>query len=168
METINRLLYTVSGDGKPFNALAYLKKLRSWSVGNNNNNANATSGWGFAQNLAKNLASTFTAASAKELPLTRLIDSLIGEAPAGRAATGKQKLLESLGAVDPINSSSVRLDVGGFSQVVVFVVGGGSVTEYDNIKEWESRNPKKSVVYGSSALMNGNSFLQELNTLGNE
>jgi hypothetical protein len=168
METINRLLYTVSGDGKQFDALSYLKKLRSWSVGNNNANANATSGWGFAQNLAKNLASTFTSASAKELPLTRLVDSLLGEAPAGRAGAGKQKLLESLGAVDPINSSSFRLDVGGFSQVVVFVVGGGSVTEYDNIKEWESRNPKKSVVYGSSALVNGHSFLQELNSLGNE
>ena len=166
METINRLLYTVSGDGIPFPALAYLKKLRSWSVGNAN--APASSGWGFAQSLAKNLASTFTAATAKELPLTRLVDSLLGDAPAGRAVTGKQKLLETLGGVDPLTNTSYRLSVGGFSQVVVFVVGGGSVTEYDNVKEWESRNPRKSVVYGSSTLGNGSSFLEELNILGNE
>ncbi|KAF5569773.1 SLY1 [Fusarium phyllophilum] len=61
----------------------------------------------------------------------------------------------------------------GFSEAVVFAVGGGSIDEYGNLQEWVSRTggdrAKKRVVYGSTEMMNAAEFIkEELDTLGKE
>ncbi|PNP80628.1 hypothetical protein FNYG_06227 [Fusarium nygamai] len=61
----------------------------------------------------------------------------------------------------------------GFSEAVVFTVGGGSIDEYGNLQEWVSRTggdrAKKRVVYGSTEMMNAAEFIkEELDTLGKE
>jgi sec1 family domain-containing protein 1 len=61
----------------------------------------------------------------------------------------------------------------GFSEAIVFVVGGGSVDEYGNLQEWISRTggdrSKKRVVYGSTEMLNATEFVQEeLERLGRE
>ncbi|CRK44387.1 hypothetical protein BN1723_006096 [Verticillium longisporum] len=61
----------------------------------------------------------------------------------------------------------------GFSEAIVFTVGGGSMDEYGNLQEWVARTggdrARKRVVYGSTDLLNAQAFLeQELNTLGRE
>ncbi|KJZ73862.1 hypothetical protein HIM_06755 [Hirsutella minnesotensis 3608] len=61
----------------------------------------------------------------------------------------------------------------GFSEAVVFTVGGGSMEEYGNLQEWVSRTGgdrgRKRVVYGSTELVNASEFItEELKRLGNE
>ncbi|PHH81091.1 hypothetical protein CDD80_3373 [Ophiocordyceps camponoti-rufipedis] len=61
----------------------------------------------------------------------------------------------------------------GFSESIVFVVGGGSMEEYGNLQEWVSRTGgdrgRKRVVYGSTELVNAKEFIkEELQRLGEE
>lgn len=68
----------------------------------------------------------------------------------------------------------------GFSEAVVFTVGGGSMDEYGNLQEWAKRTGaggsgaekgagKRRVVYGSTELINAEEFLTvELEKLGLE
>ncbi|KAK4503915.1 hypothetical protein PRZ48_004830 [Zasmidium cellare] len=66
----------------------------------------------------------------------------------------------------------------GFSEAIVFTVGGGSMDEYGNLQDWAKRTStssgaasavsRKRVVYGSTELVNAESFLQELGRLGTE
>jgi hypothetical protein len=70
----------------------------------------------------------------------------------------------------------------GYSEAIVFTVGGGSMDEYGNLQEWVKRTSgaggasgasaaalaakTRRVVYGSTELVNGEDFLQELVRLG--
>lgn len=61
----------------------------------------------------------------------------------------------------------------GFSEAVVFTVGGGSMDEYGNLQEWVKRTAgtgtKRRVVYGSTELINAGDFIhEELERLGRE
>ena len=62
----------------------------------------------------------------------------------------------------------------GFSEALVFMVGGGSMDEYGNLQEWASRaaaadRAKRRVVYGASELVNAGQFIrEELDRLGKE
>ncbi|KAI1370458.1 Sec1-like protein [Hypoxylon crocopeplum] len=62
----------------------------------------------------------------------------------------------------------------GYTEAVVFTVGGGSMDEYGNLQEWVQRTgeggrPKKRVVYGSTELLNAREFIkEELERLGQE
>jgi hypothetical protein len=62
----------------------------------------------------------------------------------------------------------------GFSEAMVFMVGGGSMDEYGNLQEWAARTAagdraKRRVVYGASELVNAGQFIrEELERLGRE
>ncbi|PKS07733.1 hypothetical protein jhhlp_006341 [Lomentospora prolificans] len=61
----------------------------------------------------------------------------------------------------------------GFTDAVVFTVGGGSMDEYGNLQEWVARTggdrARKRVVYGSTELLNAKEFIkEELERLGRE
>lgn len=59
-----------------------------------------------------------------------------------------------------------------FQDAVVFVVGGGNYIEYQNLvdfmKQKQSANVNKRIIYGSSNLSNSKQFLKELSQLGKE
>lgn len=70
----------------------------------------------------------------------------------------------------------------GYTEAIVFTVGGGSMDEYGNLQEWVKRTsgqgpagggvgsaPRtRRVVYGSTELVNGEDFLHELVRLGQD
>ena len=67
----------------------------------------------------------------------------------------------------------------GFSEAIVFTVGGGSMDEYGNLQDWAKRTSgqapgaagvagRKRVVYGSTEVVDAGSFLAELGRLGRE
>ncbi|RMD40981.1 hypothetical protein DV735_g4156, partial [Chaetothyriales sp. CBS 134920] len=69
----------------------------------------------------------------------------------------------------------------GYTEAIVFTIGGGSMDEYGNLQDWVKRTtgqgqqgsasaaPKtRRVVYGSTELVNGEDFLAELVRLGEE
>ena len=66
-----------------------------------------------------------------------------------------------------------------YTEGIVFTVGGGSMDEYGNLQEWVKRTSQgqggasstakaRRVVYGSTELVNGEDFLQELVRLGRD
>jgi len=65
----------------------------------------------------------------------------------------------------------------GFSEAVVFTVGGGSMDEFGNLQAWASRSAgqgapsnaaKKRIVYGSDEIVNAVQFVEALGKLGQE
>lgn len=85
-----------------------------------------------------------------------------------------------LGSLGPGTGASFGQRRQGFSEAVVFTVGGGSMDEYGNLQEWAKRTGaggsgaekgagKRRVVYGSTELVNAEEFLRvELEKLGRE
>lgn len=151
-------------------------------------------GWGIAQVLAATIGGA--AASERELPLTQLISVLLedptpstgseGGALAGGSGAPRRspiaqnfssgvnsfgssprvQILETLSAYDVRSKKTVDLRSIPFSQAIVFSIGGGCVAEYEDLQRWESRHPKKSILYGCTSLMTGEGLLEELSTLG--
>jgi hypothetical protein len=76
------------------------------------------------------------------------------------------------GASAPGQSATFGQRRQGFTEAVVFTVGGGSMDEYGNLQEWVARTRdrgKKRVVYGSTELLNAEQFIkEELERLGEE
>jgi hypothetical protein len=62
----------------------------------------------------------------------------------------------------------------GFTEAIVFMVGGGSMDEYGNLQEWVARTAasdraRRRVVYGSTEMLNAGEFIKdELERLGQE
>lgn len=61
----------------------------------------------------------------------------------------------------------------GFSEAIVFTVGGGSIDEYGNLQEWLARvaagGMRRRVIYGSTEILNARDFIrEELERLGRE
>lgn len=57
----------------------------------------------------------------------------------------------------------------GFSEAIVFMVGGGSMEEYSNLKDWAARTGSRKITYGATELINANTFItEELGKLGTE
>lgn len=52
-------------------------------------------------------------------------------------------------------------------EAIVFMIGGGNYIEYDSLQAWAQRSqPAKSIVYGSTDLPTGESFVKQLADLG--
>ncbi|POS74917.1 hypothetical protein DHEL01_v206695 [Diaporthe helianthi] len=91
---------------------------------------------------------------------------------AGGAAPGAMPGSANLG---PGSGASFGQRRQGFSEAVVFTVGGGSMDEYGNLQEWIKRTAgsgdrtKRRIVYGSTELANAADFIkEELERLGRE
>lgn len=169
-------------EGMPFSALSYLKHLRQWSLGTANPTGGEADGahgfaWGLAQTLAKNIVNSLGANSKSQLPLTKLVDSLLqdsstssGVGVGGSRAAGssnlRAELLATVVGYDPRSRKQVDLNEAHFSQAIVFTIGGGCVAEYDDLKQWEAAHPRKAVSYGCTAMLTGNEALRQLTVLG--
>ncbi|KAI0179492.1 Sec1-like protein [Hypoxylon sp. FL1284] len=99
----------------------------------------------------------------------------------GGAAGAPGALPGGPGAGGPGTGASFGQRRQGFSDAVVFTVGGGSMDEYGNLQEWVQRTsgdagaagaggrPRRRVVYGSTEILNAREFItEELERLGRE
>jgi hypothetical protein len=100
--------------------------------------------------------------------LTQLTHALMDPATASRVAlstTHHYLSFDPLSRSAPISSQSAK---SGFTEGIVFVVGGGSMSEHSNLEEW-SKSASKRIVYGSTAFNSPNDFLRnDLSKLGKE
>eukprot|EP00051_Salpingoeca_urceolata_P031156 m.10522 g.10522 ORF g.10522 m.10522 type:complete len:632 (-) comp3809_c0_seq1:25-1920(-) len=98
-----------------------------------------------------------------DLPVTRIVDALM-ECKTTELTQDylyfDPKLLRGSG------TTSVPKSRGPFDEAVVFMVGGGNYTEYQNLVDYCGRTPSKKVVYGVSELMDASGFLEQLTRLG--
>ncbi|KAK9772356.1 putative Sec1-like protein [Seiridium cardinale] len=77
------------------------------------------------------------------------------------------------GAQGPGMAASFGQRRQGYTDAIVFVVGGGSMDEYGNLQEWINRTggerAKKRAIYGATEIMNATEFVQgPLASLGQE
>lgn len=103
-----------------------------------------------------------------------------GTMPPPSVARKTEQMPGGLGGHGPGMGATFGQRRQGFSEAVVFTVGGGSMDEYGNLQEWAKRTgqggsgaekgaPKRRVVYGSTELVNAAEFLKsELEKLGAE
>lgn len=140
----------------------------------------------------------------KDLTLTKITESIMDPASAASSAIAKtesylyfdprsanargtmpaaSQARQGAGGVGGGLTPGVQASFGqrrqGFSEAIVFTVGGGSMDEYGNLQEWAKRTsagasggvagPKRRVVYGSTDLVNAEDFVMgELARLGKE
>jgi sec1 family domain-containing protein 1 len=143
----------------------------------------------------------------KDLTLTKITESLMDPSNASSAAIARTehylyfdpRSANARGTMPPASaaragapimpggmSRGIEASFGqrrqGFSDAIVFTVGGGSIDEYGNLQEWAARTsgpaagsaqatgaPKRRVVYGSTELLNAEDFVTcELARLGKE
>ena len=95
-------------------------------------------------------------------------------ASAVRAAGGSGGAPGGLpGQQGPGMSASFGQKRQGYTDAIVFVVGGGSMDEYGNLQEWIERTggdrARKRAIYGATEIMNATEFVQgPLERLGRE
>lgn len=92
---------------------------------------------------------------------------------AGASTPGSLPGTATLGVQTPGTGASFGQRRQGYTDAIVFTVGGGSMDEYGNLQEWVKRTgegrAKKRVVYGSTELLNAQEFIkEELERLGSE
>lgn len=138
----------------------------------------------------------------KDLTLTKITESLMDPSNASTSALQKTegflyfdpRSANARGTMPPLakdaragtaqQSRGIEASFGqrrqGFSEAIVFTVGGGSMDEYGNLQDWAKRTSaaggagaagvvgRKRVIYGSTEIVNAESFLVELGRLGKE
>ena len=89
-------------------------------------------------------------------------------------STAPGALPGGLGVQGPGTGASFGQRRQGFSESIVFTVGGGSYDEYTNVAEWAARTSggdraKRRIVYGSTEILSARDFItEELERLGRE
>ncbi|KAF2435793.1 Sec1-like protein [Tothia fuscella] len=140
----------------------------------------------------------------KDLTLTKITESLMDPSNASSAAIGKTesylyydpRSANARGTMPPASAARAQQAGGmpgalnrgieasfgqkraGFTEAIVFTVGGGSIDEYGNLQEWAARTsgagvpgagPLRKIVYGSTEIVSAEDFIKiELEKLGQE
>ncbi|KAF2155832.1 Sec1-like protein [Myriangium duriaei CBS 260.36] len=129
----------------------------------------------------------------KDMTLTKIVESLMDPANASTSALQKTEgylffdprsanargTMPQSGSQGKDVSRGIEASFGqrrqGFSEAIVFTVGGGSMDEYGNLQDFAKTNHagaaavgRKRIIYGSTELVNAEDFVAELNRLGKE
>ena len=138
----------------------------------------------------------------KDITITKIVESLMDPASASSSAIAKTEdylyfdprskdargtmpgaqasrqpsAPGAFGGPTPGTSATFGQKRQGFSEAIVFTVGGGSMDEYGNLQDWVKRTSaqqgpsgiRRRVVYGSTETLNAEEFLQVVAKLGKE
>ncbi|KAG8529456.1 uncharacterized protein KY384_006093 [Bacidia gigantensis] len=138
----------------------------------------------------------------KDITITKIVESLMDPASASSSAIAKtedylyfdprskdargtmpgsqssrqQSAPGAFGAPIPGTNATFGQRRQGFSEAIVFTVGGGSMDEYGNLQDWAKRTSaqqgqsgiRRRVVYGSTETLNAEEFVSVVAKLGKE
>jgi hypothetical protein len=100
----------------------------------------------------------------RHLPVTRVVDALMEMKSSTEVEKYRYfdpKLLRA------VNSPSATRSRQPFSEAIVFMVGGGTYIEYQNLAEYSKKQPtNKKITFGATDLPNASDFLSQLARLG--
>ncbi|XP_020585264.1 SEC1 family transport protein SLY1-like [Phalaenopsis equestris] len=150
-------------------AFQYVKKIKSLNMSMNSSVVSASKSnivdWAeklYGQSLSavtagmKNLLS-----GARQLALTRIVEALMEGKPNPEVDS---YLLYDPRA--PRSGTGAQLK-GPFKEGIVFMIGGGNFVEYRCLLELAQRSqPTKHIIYGTTEILNGVDFVQQLQVLG--
>ncbi|KAI9598646.1 Sec1-like protein [Syncephalis fuscata] len=109
-----------------------------------------------------------------DLPMTRMVSSVLdppyNTSPSQSAMSGnggdEELLFFDPKSLRGPNSSGATTARNSFQEAIVFVVGGGSIVEYQNLQEYAQRqSPAKNIIYGAMELLAPKDFLAQLTRL---
>ncbi|KAI0984410.1 hypothetical protein GJ496_007744 [Pomphorhynchus laevis] len=103
--------------------------------------------------------------SKKKMPITRIVENLM--------QNKRNPETDAFACFDPQRANQYGAEPQqktAFNEAIVFVVGGGNYMEYTNLEEYrkEISLTDCNIIYGSTELINPESFLSQLKHLGNE
>lgn len=152
-------------------AFQYVKKIKSLNVSlASANSASRNNIVDWAEKLYGQSISAVTAgvknllASDRQLALTRTVEALVEGKP--------NPEIDSYLAFDPRSPKSSAGAVtshlkGPFKEAIVFMIGGGNYMEYGSLQELAKRQqPVKHVIYGTTEILTGAEFVEQLTLLG--
>ncbi|XP_078445679.1 sec1/munc18-like (SM) proteins superfamily [Wolffia australiana] len=97
----------------------------------------------------------------RQLALTRIVEALMEGKPNPEIET-----YLSFDPRSPRAASSAHLK-GPFKEAIVFMIGGGNYIEYRSLLELAQRTlPAKHVIYGTTEVLDGSEFVEQLTILG--
>ncbi|PKA60827.1 SEC1 family transport protein SLY1 [Apostasia shenzhenica] len=150
-------------------AFQYVKKIKSLNVTMNSSAASASKSnivdW--AEKLYGQSLSAVTAGmknlllGGRQLALTRIVEALMEGKP--------NPEVDSYLLYDPRapKSGTAAQLKGPFKEGIVFMIGGGNYVEYRSLMELTQRSqPTKHIIYGTTEILNGVEFLEQLTILG--
>ena len=150
-------------------AFQYVKKIKSLNVSfASANSASRSNIVDWAEKLYGQSISAVTAgvknllSSDRQLALTRTVEALMEGRP--------NPEIDSYVLYDPRapkSSSAASHLKGPFKEAIVFMIGGGNYVEYGSLQELALRQqPVKHVIYGTTEILTGVEFVEQLGLLG--
>ncbi|KAH0688474.1 hypothetical protein KY290_019502 [Solanum tuberosum] len=152
-------------------AFQYVKKIKSLNVSFASANSASTSNivdW--AEKLYGQSISAVTAgvknllSSDHQLALPRAVEALMEGKP--NPEYESYLLLDPRAPKSSSASSNGHLK-GPFKEAIVFLIGGGNYVEYGSLQESANRQqPVKHIIYGTTEILTGGEFIEQLGVLG--
>jgi len=171
-EAIAEFEAALSAAGADLSAMRYLKDMKALNSMTSaaGNTTQSSSGQSWLSSLGMDRVGSQLHSAVKnlipvgdQLPITRLVSGIMG--------VGSTAESETFAYFDPKarKGSSARVTAAP-SDAIVFVVGGGSYAEYQNLQDHLGNNSQagKTIVYGSTGICNAETFLSQLTELGGQ
>ncbi|KAJ4829732.1 Vesicle trafficking between the ER and Golgi [Turnera subulata] len=152
-------------------AFQYVKKIKALNVSlATANSASRSNIVDWAEKLYGQSISAVTAgvknllSSDRQLVLTRTVEALMEGKP--NPEIDGYLVFDPRAPKSGAGSASSHLK-GPFKEAIVFMIGGGNYVEYGSLQELAQRQqPAKHVIYGTTELLTGAEFVEQLNELG--
>ncbi|PON78486.1 Sec1-like protein [Trema orientale] len=152
-------------------AFLYVKKIKSLNVPLASvNSASRSNIVDWAEKLYGQSISAVTAgvknllSNDRQLALTRTVDALMEGKP--NPEVDSYLVFDPRAPKSSSGSASSHLK-GPFKEAIVFMIGGGNYVEYGSLQELVHRqHPVKHVIYGTTEILTGEEFVDQLSLLG--
>ncbi|KAH6755472.1 Sec1/munc18-like proteins superfamily [Perilla frutescens var. hirtella] len=152
-------------------AFQYVKKIKSLNVSlASANSASRSNIVDWAEKLYGQSISAVTAgvknllSNDHQLALTRTVDALMEGKP--NPDIDSYLVFDPRAPKSSLGSSSSHMK-GPFKEAIVFMIGGGNYVEYGSLQELVHRQqPPKHVIYGTTEILTGDEFVEQLAVLG--
>ncbi|KAF8020689.1 hypothetical protein BT93_G1197 [Corymbia citriodora subsp. variegata] len=152
-------------------AFQYVKKIKSLNVSlASANSASRSNIVDWAEKLYGQSISAVTAgvknllSSDRQLVMTRIVEALMEGKP--NPEIDSYLLLDPRAPKSGVGTSSSHLK-GPFKEAIVFMIGGGNYVEYGSLQELaKHQQPVKHVIYGTTEILTGVEFVEQLTVLG--
>ncbi|KAL5788989.1 hypothetical protein ACOSP7_005938 [Xanthoceras sorbifolium] len=153
-------------------AFQYVKKIKSLNVSlASANSASRSNIVDWAEKLYGQSISAVTAgvknllASDRQLALTRTVEALVEGKP--NPEIDSYLVFDPRAPKSSSGAGSSSHLKGPFKEAIVFMIGGGNYMEYGSLQELTKRQqPVKHVIYGTTEILTGVEFVEQLTVLG--
>lgn len=152
-------------------AFQYVKKIKSLNVSLASANSSRSNIVDWAEKLYGQSISAVTAgvknllSSDRQLALTRIVEALMDGKP--NPEIDPYLVFDPRTPKSSSGVGSVSHLKGPFKEAIVFMIGGGNYVEHGSLQELARRQqPIKHVIYGTTEILTGDEFVEQLSQLG--